>query len=301
LKPKWIILRFFLWLASLAMLVLSFNAYARITCTPSSIGFSTAYPASGGALNITAASFTVTCSKTGGGTATATYQTAANNGANPTGSQNRARRGATTSYLNYNLTSDLSCGSAWKGTALIQTPAYTTPPLSNGQSDVHTFNFWGCVPAGLTVPTNGTYTDTVTMTTSGTVSTGTSRFNTATCPVSIIAPATCTFSTQPGPITLNYSSFGASVLAYTSFRTNCTNLLPYTVALDTASGTIVGLNFTLALNTTANSGGANPLASRGTGAAQTFFINADIAAGQSGNCAAGSCSGFQTHFLTITY
>jgi len=287
-------------LASLAMLM-SFNAYARITCTPSSIGFSTAYPTSGGVLNITAASFTVTCSKTGGGTATATYQTAANNGANPTGTQNRARRGATTSYLSYNLTSDLGCGFAWKGTALIQTPAYTTPALSNGQSDVHTFNFWGCVPAGLTVPTNGTYTDTVTMTTSGTVSTGTSRFNTATFPVSITAPATCIFSTQPGPITFNYSSFGSAVLANTFFRTNCTNLLPFSMALDATSGTIVGVNYMLALSTTANSGGISPLASRGTGAAQTFYINGNIATGQSGSCTTAICSGSQAHTVTITY
>lgn len=301
MKPQSIRLKSLLWLGSIVMVAFTAGAQARVTCTPSSAGFSTAYPTTGGALNITAASFTVTCSKTGASTATATYQTAANNGANPTGSQNRARRPATTNYLNYNLTSDLGCSSAWKGTGLIQTPAYTTPPLTNGQSDVHTFYFWGCVPAGLTVPANGTYTDTVTMTISGTVSTGTSTFNTGTFPVSITAPATCTFSTQPGNITFNYTSFGAPVLANTLFRTNCTHLLPYTMALDVTSGTIVGLNYTLALNATANSGGASPLVSTGTGAAQTFYVNGSIAAGQGGTCSTGTCSGSDIHTLTITY
>jgi len=290
-----------LWLGSIVLLVFTANAHARITCTPSSAGFATAYPMTGGALNITAASFTVTCSKTGAGTATATYQTAANNGANAAGSQNRARRGATANYLSYNLTSDLGCSTAWKGATLIQTPAYTTPPLGNGQSDTHTFYYWGCVPAGLTVPANGTYTDTVTMTTTGTVSTGTSRFNTGTFPVSITAPATCSYSTQPGTITFNYISFGAAVLANTFFSTNCTNLLPYTMALDVTSGTIVGLNYTIALNTTANSGGTSPLTSRGTGAAQTFYVNGSVAAGQPGTCNTGICTGSDVHTLIITY
>ena len=291
----------FLWLGSLALLLYTASAQARITCTPASTGFSTAYPLTGGALNITAASFTVTCSKTGAGTATATYQTAANNGVNAAGAQNRARLGATANYLSYNLTSDLACSNAWKGAALIQTPAYTTPALGNGQSDVHTFYFWGCVPAGLTVPANGTYTDTVTITTTGTVSTGTSRFNTGTFPVSITAPATCSVSTQPGTITFNYTSFGPAVLANTFFSATCTSLLPYSMALDAVSGTIVGLNYTLAMNTTANSGGTNPLNSRGTGAAQTFYVNGSIAGSQSGTCSSGMCTGSDVHMLTITY
>jgi len=119
--------------------------------------------------------------------------------------------------------------------------------------------------------------------------------------VSIIAPATCNFSTPPGNITFNYTSFGPAVLANTSFITNCTNLLPYTLALDATSSTISGVNYSLALGTSANSGGSSPLLSRGTGVAQIFYVNGSIAAGQPGTCTTGICTGSQAHSITITY
>jgi spore coat protein U-like protein len=302
MKPRSILPKSFLWLATVAMLAIATSAQARVTCTVNSLGFATAYPMSGGALNITAANFTVTCTATGRRTVTVNYQVGVNNGANAAGTQNRARSGG--SRLNYDLYSDLGCTSQWQNTAVnnrIPNPAVSFS-LTPGTSDVRTFSYYGCVPAGLTVPAAGTYTDTVTMSFTGSVSRGGSTFTGGTFPVSITAPATCSFSQQPGNIVFNYTSFSATaVLANTSFQATCTNLLPYTIALDATAGVVTGLNYTLALNTTANSGGVSPLTSGGNGIAQTFYVNGSIAAGQSGTCATGICTGSQTHSLTITY
>lgn len=302
MKPRSILLNTILWLGTLAMLAIATNAQARVTCTVNSSGFATAYPMSGGVLNITAANFTVTCTATGRRTVTVNYQMGVNNGANALGTQNRARSGA--SRLNYDLYSDLGCTNQWQNTAVnnrIPNPAVSFS-LAPGTPDVRTFSYYGCVPAGLTVPAAGTYTDIVTMAFTGSVSRGTSTFTGGTFPVSITAPATCSFSQQPGNIVFNYTSFSAAaVLANTSFQATCTNLLPYTIALDATAGVVTGLNYTLALNTAANTGGVNPLTSTGNGVAQTFFVNGTIAAGQPGTCATGICTGSQAHSLTITY
>jgi spore coat protein U-like protein len=269
---------------TLATLIFAGSAHAKVTCTVSSLGFSTAY---GSALNVTASSFTVTCTRVSGGANTATYQVAVNNGLHASGTQRRALSGAA-SFLNYNLTSDLGCLAAWQGTTYIPAAAYTTPALAVGGSDVKTYSFYGCVPAGQTVPAAGTYTDTVTMN----FIPGGANFTSSTFPVSITAPATCSLSTPPGNITFAYTSFGAAAAANTTFAATCTNRLPYTMALDATSGIINGITYTLALSAST---------AVGNGLAQGYTINGSIAAGQGGTCAAGTCTGFQTRTLTITY
>lgn len=284
MKPPFSLLKAVLWLLTLAMLAFVNSAHARVTCTISSLGFSTAY---GSALNVTASSFTVTCSRLTGGGSQATYQIAANNGLHASGTQNRALSGAA-SFLNYSLTSDAGCLTPWKGTAYIPAAPYTTPVLALGASDIKTYTFYGCVPAGQTVPAAGIYTDTVTMS----FIPGGGNFTGGTFPVSITAPATCSLTTPPGNITFAYTSFGAAAAASTTFAATCTNRLPYTMALDATSGTIVGVTYTLALSAAT---------AVGTGVAQSFTINGSIAAGQSGTCTAATCTGTQTRTLTITY
>jgi len=272
------------WAAALAVFAFENSAQARVNCTISSLGFSTAY---GSSLNVTASSFTVTCTHVSGAKNTAKYQVGVSNGLQPSGTQNRAASGA--NFLNYNLTSDAACLTPWKGTAYIPAAAYTTPALALGASDIKTYSFYGCVPAGQTVPAAGTYTDTVTMS----FVPGGGGFTNGTFPVSITAPATCTLSTPPGSVTFNYTSFSAtSVLASTTFAATCTNKLPYTMALDATSGTISGVIYTLALSAPA---------AVGTGVAQTFSINGSMAAGQGGTCTAATCTGSQVRTLTITY
>jgi len=301
MKPQSILLKSLMCLGALAMLAINASAQARVTCTISSPGFATAYPMTGGTLNITATNFTVTCTNNRRRARTVTYQVGVNDGVNAVGTQNRARRGG--SRLNYDLYSDLGCTNQWQNTAVnnrIPNPAVTFTSIS-GVPDVRTFSFYGCVPAGLTVPTAGTYTDTVTMAFTGSVSGGGIRFTGGTFPVSITAPASCSITTSPGNITFNYTSFSpTTVTSNTTFAATCTNLLPYSIALDATSGVVTGLNYSLALNT-AGTGGVNPLSSRGNGVSQTYFVNGTIAAGQSGACASGICTGTQAHTLTITY
>lgn len=101
-------------------------------------------------------------------------------------------------------------------------------------------------------------------------------------------------------MSFTYTAFGAAKTASSTFQPTCTIYLPYTMSLSANVAVAAGLNYTLALNTS-NSGGTAALASTGTGAAQTSYVNGDIAAGQAGTCVGGSCTADNTHTLTITY
>ncbi len=310
MNPKSPAVIFGLTLLGLAALAYAQLAEARVTCTPSAPTFSTAY---GSALNITAGSFTVTCSESRAGrTATATYQVSASLGGNSVGTVRYAKTtGAAPNTLQYDLTSDSGCTTTWNTTALLPATTYTTPAFTSAAPDVHTFYFWGCVPAGLTVPKNGNYTDSVTLAFVNTSITGDrfSRFRTSTLSISITAPATCAFSTAPSNMTFNYTSGqGTAATATGSYALTCNNLLPYTMSLDsggatytgswtsptgTYANTASGLNYTLALS---------PATSTGTGVAQTFAINGSMPAGQGGTCATvGGCTFSDVHTLTVTY
>jgi spore coat protein U-like protein len=307
MKPQSIQLKSILWLGCLAMLAFATSAQARITCTPSAATFATAYPMTGGALNITAGSFTVTCTSNKAAARTATYQVSANNGLNVSGTQRRARVGVTPSYLNYNLTSNSGCTTAWNTTTLIPTPAYTTPVITSATSDTHTFFFWGCVPAGLTVPAAGNYTDTITMTVTGSASAGGFTGGAGSITVSITAPATCTISTAGTAITFSYTSRQATTAsASTTFNTTCTLNLPYSLSLD-AGGTGYTGSFTTPTGTYTNTATTLiytltlPAATKGTGAAQPYTLTGSMAASQGGKCNAATCSVTDIHTLTVTY
>jgi hypothetical protein len=90
----------------------------------------------------------------------------------------------------------------------------------------------------------------------------------------------CEFTTAPSALALNYVSFQTTPSTNTmTYGVRCTNTLPYTLSFTgTAgdSGTLVGLNYTLA--TTSGS-------QTGTGSAQTHTVTGTIAANQSGTCA----------------
>lgn len=268
-------------LAVLALLLAPLASHAAITCSVSSGGFATAYDPSSPATNVTQTFFTVTCTKgAAGDPPSVNYSVTVNNGLYALGVNNRAAFGA--NRLRYDVYTSATCATTWKGgTAISGTVA--TPSVG---TFTQTSTYFGCVAAGITQPA-GTYTDTVTMTMTYGTSTATGSFN-----VSISTPATCAISAPPGNVVFNYVSFGPAVTPSTTFGVTCTLSLPYTMALDATAGTIVGLNYTLALSTNA---------STGTGAQQTHSINGTMAAGQSGVCAVGPCSGTQARSLTITY
>jgi hypothetical protein len=112
--------------------------------------------------------------------------------------------------------------------------------------------------------------------------------------VTVNLTSSCSMTSAPTDVAFTYSSFQtlASTATPSSFTVKCTNLRPYTMALDSTSGTVIGLAYTLALPTAA---------STGTGVDQTFSITGNMVGGQSGNCAGASCSGTDVRTLTITY
>ena len=270
------------WLMAFALLAPGL-ASAAYSCTISSGGFSSIYVASSPTTTIVQTSYTITCTRALSDATTMTYTVAADNGANSQGTHNRAVLGA--SRLAYDLFKDSACGTQWRGPQTIN----GTLNFAGSTSASVTTQFWGCITASQTGLPAGTYTDSVNLTlTYGNLnSTATTAFG-----VSIVTNAVCNLTNAPTDIVFNYVAFGATVNASTSFGVTCTNSLPYTMALDATSGTVLGLSYTLAL--AASSG-------TGTGTLQTYAINGSIAAGQPGTCAAGSCAASQPRTLTITY
>ena len=257
------------------------GVHAAITCNLSSNGFSSAYVPSNTPINVSAASFTMTCTRSVVGDSTSqSFTVDADNGLNKAGRQNQAAFGG--SLIFYALYTDGSCSTPWTrknpiaGTVIFSS-ANDFAPKSQ------TLPYWGCIPAQQNVPA-GTYTDTVTMTPSvGTI---------ATFPVSIITPSSCSITIPAGNLTFNYTSFGLASSPIKPFSANCTANLPYTMALDATAGTSLGLNYTLSLSASS---------AIGTGVAQNYTIDGSMPAGQTGTCATGSCTASVSRTITITY
>jgi len=272
--------------AALVVLGMALPASVRaaITCSVSSGGFAAAYSTTAATTNVTQTFFTVTCTRGASTDPTSvSYSVKADNGLYSVGQRNNAAFGA--NRINYDIYTNASCGTQWKGnTAISGTITFATTGTLSQQG-----NFWGCIPAAQAGIAAGTYTDTVTMTmTYGSPqSTATGTFG-----VTITTPPVCTLTTAPGTVSFAYVSFGPTVNASTTYGVTCTLALPYTMALDATSGTVLGITYTLALSSAS---------STGTGAQQTFQINGNIAAGQAGTCGTSTCSGTQARTLTITY
>ena len=228
--------------------------------------------------NPISSTMSTTCTKTGGNVVTYTVSSGA------TGNYT-ATLGA--SSLNFSLTTtpNAACGSKW-------TTANPSTVFSFAASGTQSYTFYICVPTGQN-PAAGTYTGTVTLT-------STNASETTTFIVSIITPANCTLSTTPGPVAFTYTAFqGSAASASTTFGATCTNSLPYTMALDAASGVVSGLNYSLAIRDFADT--VDVTGGNGTGAAQSYRIKGTMPAGQAGTCTSGSCVGSDPRTLTITY
>jgi spore coat protein U-like protein len=258
------------------------SARAAYNCSISSGGIMVAYSPNVAGNTVMQTSFTIACTRALSDASTMSYSVNADNGANAQGTHNRATFGG--SRLAYDLFKDSACGSQWRGPQAIA----GTLDFSGGTSASTSVAFWGCLASGQNVPA-GTYSDSVAMslaygspqaTASGVI------------PVSISTPAQCNLSTAPGDVVFNNTGFGAAANASTSFGVTCSTYLPYTMALDATSGTLLGLSYTLALSASS---------STGNGAEQTFTISGTIPAGQSGTCGSGSCTASQARTLTITY
>lgn len=103
----------------------------------------------------------------------------------------------------------------------------------------------------------------------------------------------CYFSTPPATLAINYTAFSATARTGTSnFQLSCTYNTPYTMSLATTTGTLVGLNYSLALSAASGTG---------TSAPQTYTVTGTIPAGQAGTCAGATCTASQAHTLNIGF
>jgi spore coat protein U-like protein len=284
-------------IASMVLLLCVQCAQATLTCnTLVSAGFTTANAPTGIFPNVTQGTVTFNCSRTSASDATSVLLKA-NYGSNATGSNNRARLG--TQYIRYEAYKVSACAvsnTIWTGNST----ATSIPVTLQSQTGSFSYevSFWGCITlANQSVPA-GVYTDTFTMTI--TKANGSSSYATGTAAVSIRNPATCSITTPPGDVVFNYTAFGATANAGTTFVANCTQWLPYTMSLNASSGVVSGLNYTLQINNQ-TAIPTSPLSSRGTGAGQTHTINGNMPAGQAGTCSGATCQGTQAHTLTISY
>ena len=124
---------------------------------------------------------------------------------------------------------------------------------------------------------------------------------TGTFDVKINLTSACVYA-KTADLQLNYTSFQAVAATQTTsgaFTVQCTNTLPYTMALDTLSVTDQALNLAYTLVLSAAGG-------TGSGTAQPYTVTASMAAGQSGTCAttavcANTTSTNKLRTLTITY
>lgn len=275
-------LRFF---ALFVLLLAAAGAQAAITCSVASGGFAAAYDPANPATNITQTNFTVTCTRGLAGDPTSVnYSIAVDNGLYANGVNNRAAYLA--NRIRYDVYRDSSCTSKWKGTTTISgTITFVGTGTVTQQG-----NYWGCITAAQTGLAAGIYTDSVAVTM--TYGPAPSLVAVTSFGVSIGTPATCSVSAPPGDIVFDYLALGPAVNPSTTFGVTCTYALPYTMALDVAGATVVGLAYTLALSSPG---------SVGTGSQQTYSINGSMAAGQPGTCAAGTCSGSRVHAVTISY
>ena len=248
--------------------------------------------------NDTSGIFSITCTRPRGGQNRfpAQFVLGGSNGNNFAGGTRRLRMGATTNYLNYALYRNSGGCSLVLGQTAAQ--AYTFNNSATGANSTTTnpnpltpgTAYCFRINALQNTARPGTYTDTVTLgvgTAAGTVwGTDTVTFTTT------ILPA-CSFTTPPPNITLNYTSFATVPSTATSnFQLRCTNTTTYTMALSATSGTAMGLNYTLGLSAAAGTG---------SGLAQSYAINANMPAGQSGTCAGASCTATVSRTLTVTY
>ncbi|MEO7344728.1 MAG: spore coat protein U domain-containing protein [Methylotenera sp.] len=275
---------------ALLLLLLAPWAHATINCTISSTGFSTTYVPTSVSPNINQGSFTLICTKDLLDSGTTDYTVTINNGANPTGIQNRATLSANT--ISYDTYQTSGCSAVWGNGA---GESITGSMNSNSNKTV---NYWGCITVlGQYVPA-GTYSDTVTMTVSytntGVLSGPTPRTATNTFPVSIINPAVCSITSIDNVAFGTYVAFRATALVApnSNIVLNCTPSLSYNLALDANSGVVAGLNYSLSLSATT---------SLGSGPGQTHTIAGTMPANQAGTCATGSCSNSDPRTLTITY
>lgn len=105
----------------------------------------------------------------------------------------------------------------------------------------------------------------------------------------------CEITVPGSPLALNYVSFQTSASTNNAeFSIRCTNTLPYALSLSGtsgASGTLVGLAYSLALGSPSGTG---------NGSTQTVSVTGTVAANQGGTCSTAQTSTSGTQVASTT-
>jgi spore coat protein U-like protein len=230
--------------------------------------------------------------------ASMTYRIKAGDGQYFSGGR-RVRLGATSNYLDYSLTRGSGAGvvatctnngnwSTTNGNSMPGTLAFT------GSTASATWYFCARVRGNQGAPAAGVYTDLVGVYAEyGAAYALTTPTEALTYTVGVNNE--CVFNTQPGDLTLAYTSLSLTPQSATqTFGLLCSSGLPWSISIAPATGSLLGLNYSV--NASPSSG-----TSASTTAPVTVTITATIPAGQGGTCPTATCSAAQTHVLTITY
>jgi spore coat protein U-like protein len=188
--------------------------------------------------------------------------------------------------LNYGLWRPPSFSTAW---SLASVTAGSITFTANGLSASNTTNFQMKIPAGSWSSPQGPYSETVTVG----LKHGTTTAPSTSFVNNITVNPVCIVPTAPGDVDFGtYNSLGAVANANSGFQLRCTSGVLYTLSLDAAPSTVLGLNYVLNIaNATGTSGGV--------------LLNRTIAgtmpAGQSGTCSIANCVGSQARTLLLSY
>ena len=265
---------------------------ANLGCSITSVsGVSLTYSPGSSTDLVASGTVTINCVKNGNNNDTRYLEVGASAGLQPAGSQNQAANGS--SRLAYSLMRDSALSAPW-GDASGQRLSTT---VSSTTSTTLTLPWWMVVRASQ-LASAGTYLDTVTVRLyqdskpNPALSDPSPQITTLS--VALQVNSACSISSAPAAMNFSYTSFQTvTATASSSFAVTCTQGAPYTVALDTTSGRLLGLDYQLSMNVSGTR--------TGTGAAQAIVIQGSIAAGQSGTCASGSCSASEMRTVTISY
>lgn len=287
----------------------SLNAWAApgdVICSILNVGsLNTPYSVTTSGFTSQQINFHASCTrsaKAGQTSVTTTYAIVpADNGAQPNGTQNRAKFGVA-NFLNYDLYADSGCTTLWTSTA-------GSMAIATGTTTVATHSVWGCINQAQIVAA-GTYLDSVKLTLSGASGSPSVGFtsnnnNLATAallPVSVLTPPSCSLNTPLSNVSFGtYTAFGGALAQTVNMNATCTSTFPYTMSIAAANnyGVIAGLNYSLSFSNTSIT---NSILVVGTGSLQGTPLYAKMAAGQAGTCGTGTCVATSSAItLTITY
>ncbi|MGE0100544.1 MAG: spore coat protein U domain-containing protein [Hydrogenophaga sp.] len=287
--------------AAAVLLGLGPCAHAAYSCTVSATSTGLIYEAPS-PRDVTG-SATLTCTRSPGDASTLSYRLKATDGLHASGTNpiRRVRLGSSGNLLFYSLRRGASCNNNTNWRA----PATGTTDVQTG-----TLNFGAGLVASTTLaycnrvrvgaggnppaPAAGVYTDTFSI--FAQYPTNKAGALSPDAPVSLTVGVSnqCVFNSYPGSLVFNYTAFSSTAqTASTAFLLRCSTDLPWTITVDPAATTLLGLRYEIAPSPSSGIGNGN------TG--QSVTLTGTMQAGQAGACATSFCTGSQQHTVFIHY